>query len=127
VKILGRKGIEMKKALSMFKKGMFIALILAMFLVSCGPQPVADLPTPQAEVTTVPDVETNAQAFLTAWQAQDYAAMYAMFRRIPNKPSARLILQLTTRIRFPTQRCNRSQPNCYPPLSALINRPQLAM
>jgi penicillin-binding protein 2 len=71
----------MKKALSMFKKGMFIALILAMFLASCGPQPAAELPTPQAEVTTVPDVESSAQAFLTAWQAQDYATMYAMLSK----------------------------------------------
>ena len=71
----------MKEALSILKRGMFTVLILAMLLASCGPQPVAELPTPQAEVTTVPGVESNAQAFLTAWQAEDYAAMYAMLSK----------------------------------------------
>lgn len=40
--------------------------------------PSTDLPTPQISVEAAPDPEQAAERFLQAWQAQDYAAMYAM-------------------------------------------------
>lgn len=42
------------------------------------PQETGLPPTPLAHTTPVPDVRPAAEAFLQAWQAEDYEAMYAM-------------------------------------------------
>jgi len=68
----------MKETFQIIKKGSFAILISALLLASCGQQGTGELPTPQAQVTSVPDVDATAQAFLEAWEAQDYTAMYAM-------------------------------------------------
>ena len=34
------------------------------------------LPTPQVYVTPAPDVDTMLSSYFSAWQADDYAAMY---------------------------------------------------
>jgi hypothetical protein len=39
---------------------------------------VVPLPPPESFVTKVPDAELTAQAFLDAWNNEDYAGMYAM-------------------------------------------------
>jgi predicted small lipoprotein YifL len=70
--------MKMKEAHGMIKKGLFLILILSLLLTSCGQKAPTELPTPQSQVTTFPDVDSTAQAFLKAWSAQNYTTMYAM-------------------------------------------------
>ena len=51
-------------------------LLIAMILTSCAKKEVI-LPTPKVSVTTVPKAVSVAQGYLTAWEKEDYAAMYA--------------------------------------------------
>jgi len=63
-------------------------LLLVVFLLSaCQPAVVeappevlptetAELPAPRVRITHAPDARTAAEAFLSAWQAEDYRAMY---------------------------------------------------
>ncbi len=62
----------------MMKKGLFAILIFSLFLTACGQESASELPTPQAQITSVPEVDAAAQAFLDAWEAQDYSAMYGL-------------------------------------------------
>ncbi len=65
-----------------------ILLILALGLTACStngaptpteaPQNTSIPPTPISHTTPVPDVRPTAEAFLQAWQAENYEAMYAM-------------------------------------------------
>jgi len=62
-----------------------LALVLLLALAACSLRtpsatqtPTAVLPTPQAFTTRTPDVQSAAQAFLEAWKAEDYAAMYGL-------------------------------------------------
>jgi penicillin-binding protein 2 len=64
------------------KKGI---LLLALILTACNvtgsastPVPTSALPTPQTYTTSVPDVKSIATDFLTAWQTDNYQAMYDM-------------------------------------------------
>ena len=58
------------------KKGFFFILILSIVLSSCAEQEPIELPTPQAKVTSVPEVDGLAQSYLEAWEAENYEAMY---------------------------------------------------
>ncbi len=73
----------------------FILLMVFVLLVSAcapaGPSPTATAPLPEATRTlrpvqpTIirpPSVEEAASAFLAAWQAEDYPAMYAMLTQV---------------------------------------------
>ncbi len=42
----------------------------------------ASLPTPVVNITSAPDAHQAAEAFLLAWQAEDYTAMYALLNRV---------------------------------------------
>ncbi|MDK2980673.1 MAG: penicillin-binding protein 2 [Chloroflexota bacterium] len=68
----------MEKRQMKIRKGLFFVLIISLLLPSCGPQAPAELPTPQSQVTSVPDVDGLAQSFLGAWQAENYESMYGM-------------------------------------------------
>jgi cell division protein FtsI/penicillin-binding protein 2 len=73
----------------MMKKIQFFILILLLaFLVSCGKPSVTPTPAPSAtptetlqppsvQTTSVPDPTATARAYLDAWKAEDYPAMYA--------------------------------------------------
>lgn len=62
----------------MKKNRQIISLILLISLLyGCGAKQPKVLPTPVVEKTSAPDVQTEAQAFLEDWSAQDYEAMYA--------------------------------------------------
>ncbi len=64
----------------------WLSLIL-LFLLGCTalpassptgtPDPTPTLAPPQVDTTSVPDSKDAARAFLAAWQAEDYTAMYA--------------------------------------------------
>ncbi|WP_162844831.1 penicillin-binding transpeptidase domain-containing protein [Pelolinea submarina] len=60
------------------RKSLFFVLIISLLLPSCGQKAPEELPTPQSQVTTVPDVDGLAQSFLSAWQAKNYKSMYEM-------------------------------------------------
>ncbi|MQC27252.1 MAG: hypothetical protein DWG76_07375 [Chloroflexi bacterium] len=63
------------------KKILLVSLALMLVLSACGSgngSSNGELPTVQVNVSSAPDVEAAAGAYLTAWQAGDYAAMYAM-------------------------------------------------
>jgi cell division protein FtsI/penicillin-binding protein 2 len=77
----------------MKKTQFFIWIILLAFLVSCGQPSASPTVTPSAtatetlqpasmQTTSVPDPTTTARAYLDAWKAEDYAAMYAMLTPI---------------------------------------------
>ena len=68
----------MKKTLGKMKKGLFFVVILSLLLASCAEEVAPELPTPQAKVTSVPEVDGEAQSFLDAWVMENYGAMYAM-------------------------------------------------
>ena len=56
-------------------------LLLAAFIISAcgGKTPLqTELPTPQISVTSVPDVDTTVNGYLSAWKSLDYAAMYGL-------------------------------------------------
>ena len=48
-----------------------------------------ELPTPQISVTSVPDVDTTVNGYLSAWKSLDYAAMYGLLSSQSGKLSAR--------------------------------------
>jgi len=60
------------------RKSLFFVLIISLLLTSCGSKSPEELPTPQSQMTTVPDVDGLAQSFLNAWQAKNYGSMYEM-------------------------------------------------
>ena len=68
----------MDKRLMKIRKSLFFVLIISLLLPSCGSKSPEELPTPQSQVTTVPDVDGLAQSFLNAWQADNYSSMYEM-------------------------------------------------
>jgi penicillin-binding protein 2 len=68
----------MDKRLMKIRKSLFFVLIISLLLPGCGSNSPAELPTPQSQVTTVPDVDGLAQSFLNAWQADNYSGMYDM-------------------------------------------------
>lgn len=62
------------------KNSLFSFVIIVLLISSCAksePEPQG-LPTPQAKITSVPEVEGIAQQYLDLWTGSDYAAMYAM-------------------------------------------------
>jgi len=68
----------MEKRLMKIRKSLFFVLIISLLLTSCGSKSPEELPTPQSQMTTVPDVDGLAQSFLNAWQAKHYGSMYEM-------------------------------------------------
>jgi len=68
----------MEKRLMKIRKSLFFVLIISLLLTSCGSKSPEELPTPQSQMTTVPDVDGLAQSFLNAWQAKNYGSMYEM-------------------------------------------------
>jgi penicillin-binding protein 2 len=75
------------------RKACYTFLVFVMITTACtGNSPAATaavstataaptetpLPTPIVNVTPAPDVQSAAQKYLDAWQAEDYATMYAM-------------------------------------------------
>ncbi len=72
----------------------WIVILMALLLASaCNPAPATPtaspsavptpvLATPEIRTTPVPDVSAAAQAYLQAWQAEDYPAMYAMLTQL---------------------------------------------
>lgn len=67
----------MEKTFMNIKKGLFFVLALSLIMASCNEQIVNELPTPQAKVTSVPEVDDLAAVFLDAWEAEDYPGMYS--------------------------------------------------
>ena len=66
----------MEKRQMKIRKSLFFILIISLLLPSCGTKTPEELPTPQSQVTSVPDVDGLAQSFLKAWQAKNYNSMY---------------------------------------------------
>ena len=79
----------------MTPKRWILPVLLVLFLVGCGTTatdtapaptatevPTATLPPPVQNTTPIPDPNQAAQAYLDAWKADDYAAMYAMLTEI---------------------------------------------
>ena len=66
----------MEKRQMKIRKSLFFVLIISLLLPSCGTKTPEELPTPQSQVTSVPDVDGLAQSFLKAWQAKNYSSMY---------------------------------------------------
>ena len=74
------------------KKVHYWLLLLVILVTACGPNrvketPVAEasptaLPAPQINLTAAPDAQSAAEAFLGAWQAEDYESMYGMLTKI---------------------------------------------
>jgi len=75
------------------KKALFwIVLILSLAVLSCGQEPeaaitpaigpTATLGSVQVSTTSVPDARPAARAYLDAWQADDYPAMYVLLTSI---------------------------------------------
>jgi penicillin-binding protein 2 len=66
----------------------FLSFMLILgFLAACGNTPGASpaatqsgptLPAPSIHITSAPDAQSAARAFLEAWKANDFAAMYAL-------------------------------------------------
>ena len=52
-------------------------LLITMIVTSCVKN-AANLPTPKVSVTSAPIASTIAQNYLTAWEKEDYAAMYPL-------------------------------------------------
>lgn len=75
------------------KQGFLTFLILSILLAGCRantatptsalpPSPTATLPQPEIQVTSAPDAQPAAQAYLDAWLAEDYPAMYSMLTSV---------------------------------------------
>ena len=69
------------------KKASLIMLALLFILTACRSQPTmiqtevpatATLPNPQVYITPAPDVDSMIDAFMGAWQDENYSAMYAL-------------------------------------------------
>jgi penicillin-binding protein 2 len=73
-----------------FRFWVLMSLIVLAACTSTGPQATTpevvqsptSLPEPGVHVTRAPDAQAAAQAFLEAWQADNYEAMYTMLTRI---------------------------------------------
>jgi len=76
-----------------YRPWLLILLVMLVIAACTGPTalPVADtpalqaantLPSPDVSVTRTPDVRNTVQAYMQAWQAEDYPAMYAMLSRL---------------------------------------------
>ncbi|MEL7626785.1 MAG: penicillin-binding transpeptidase domain-containing protein [Anaerolineaceae bacterium] len=72
-------------------KFLAVLIILVSLLSACkqtAPTPTSEptaalpLPTPYVDVTTAPDVEEAARAYLELWKVEDYQAMYALLSRL---------------------------------------------
>ncbi len=61
--------------MKLISKWLIPLLLAAMVLTSCSGAG-RPLPTPKISVTTVPEAKSNAQAYLTAWEKEDYVTMY---------------------------------------------------
>ena len=61
--------------MKLISKWLIPLLLAAMVLTSCSGVG-KPLPTPKISVTTVPEAKSNAQAYLSAWEKEDYATMY---------------------------------------------------
>lgn len=56
-----------------------VLVLLSLVLTACGPSGLSgELPTPAISVDSTPSVEETASAYLAAWNAANYAAMYDM-------------------------------------------------
>jgi penicillin-binding protein 2 len=55
----------------------FSILLVAVMVIGCS-RGAAALPTPKVMLTSVPKAAGMADAFLSAWEKEDYAAMYAL-------------------------------------------------
>ncbi len=74
------------------KKIHYWLLLLVMLVTACNPSsgrvtptPEASptpLPAPQVNLTSVPDSQSAAEAYLAAWQAEDFETMYGMLTKI---------------------------------------------
>ena len=62
------------------KRTWVIFFLIAFFAGACGGRSPdrSELPTPQINVTSVPDVDTTVNAYLEAWKSMDYSSMYAL-------------------------------------------------
>ncbi len=67
------------------KKTLILWILILFLITSCTngtPQPTSipngELPTPVVKTTSVPDATAAAEDFLTKWEENDYAGMYAM-------------------------------------------------
>lgn len=60
-----------------FMRWSITVLLIALILTSCAKKEVI-LPTPKISVITAPKAKSVAQGYLTAWEMEDYAAMYAL-------------------------------------------------
>jgi penicillin-binding protein 2 len=72
---------------------LLLFLLMVLFAACSGPtsipetemptiQPTNTLPSPDISVTRTPDVRTAVEAYLQAWQVDDYPAMYGMLSRL---------------------------------------------
>ena len=60
-----------------YRKILFWLVIISIAAAACGgDRPSGGLPTPQMNVSEAPKVEDAARAFLSAWESEDYDAMY---------------------------------------------------
>lgn len=61
------------------KQTLHVVFLLAFLLAACGPGGISgELPTPQINVNTAPNVEETVNTYLSAWNSADYTNMYGM-------------------------------------------------
>lgn len=78
--------------MSKLSKIVLLLMLIAMVFSACDPKqaatptaeptPTAGLPTPNVNVSTAPDAESAAKAYLELWKAEDYPAMYEQLSRL---------------------------------------------
>ncbi|MDP2966483.1 MAG: penicillin-binding transpeptidase domain-containing protein [Pelolinea sp.] len=60
-----------------FRNALFWLVIISIAATACGGKlPTNALPTPQIKVASAPKVDDTARAFLSAWESENYDAMY---------------------------------------------------
>ena len=59
-------------------KGLLILVAASFLLSSCAKKPEGELPTPQVQISTAPEVDKAVASFLALWEVREYDQMYEL-------------------------------------------------